>query len=469
MSMSTKENDELLPLSVTHDGSTDKENQIESYGTMISKTNSKYRELKISDILIFTLMCWNIYLTRKMMYPFTKEFSEFYNISINSFSFILSAFDLGGAATIILTVFPALHHIRIHLLFFLLMFTLAILYFLLSFCSIFITLFIVRLGMGFLSTTMVGQIRGILGVFTKEYQPENESNTHVSTQKDHKLTIRILLVESAWFTSSVGWIVVGVILNRLNVIYVFYFGCICAAMTACLCYFLPSFTTANALAMKSQSNLLTESDGVNTVQNILQIESLWKQYHLYFLNNASFFFGMAYAAFLATFGPYMQVTFHLNAEQLGFQTFFISSAELFALFTTNWASKYKSNIWLALFSSSMCVLTSLVFVIGLSMDIMNEIFVWILLFVMTVFIESTMLNMIVANLHMTPHGLESKSATLLQTTGRASNVIGVIIGAHIQVWYGFGILMRYILVAQFVALISYCAAGKQFKRRKINT
>eukprot|EP01084_Bolivina_argentea_P023742 44347_1 len=218
----TVQNDESAPLKVLVK---DNDNITDSYGS-ITPNSIKYRELRIFDMLIFAIMFWNGYLSRKMMFPFTKDFSEFYNISISSFSFILSAYDIGGATSIIMMLLPRFHHIRIHLFFFILTFILAGLYFIMSFGYIFISLFVIRMAMGFVCTFTQSEVRGVLSVFTKEHQPKTEHSNNNQTNKtrDNTLTFRVLLVESSWFTSSIGWVAIGVILNRLNVLYVWYFG-----------------------------------------------------------------------------------------------------------------------------------------------------------------------------------------------------------------------------------------------------
>ena len=346
------------------------ETNVESYGAV--KREMKNRDFNNWDVSIFTMIFWNVYVSRKMLYPFTKEFAAFYGFKITTFSFILSAFDIGGTASIFMALVPSMHHIRIDLIMFLFIFTLAALYFILSFCYIFIGLFLIRFAMGFISNTLVAEIRGIVSIFTKE-------SDHESTD-GNKLTFRILLTENSWFTSSIAWIIVGVILHRLNVIYVWYFACICAVFVSCLCYFLPSFTVSDILSMKSKS-----TDNLN-------ITGLFKQYHLYFLYFGSVFFSFGYASFLSTFGPFMQETFHLDAEQMGYQTLFISFAEFIAIITASYASKYKSNIFWVIFSAFMVVLIALIFVIGLRINIVNEIFIWIILFIYPMFIEFTFLN-----------------------------------------------------------------------------
>ena len=452
-------NEESLPLNA--DTKASDIDAVESYGAIVSKVENRYRELNNWDILIFTLIFWNLYLCRKLMYPFTQEFAQFYDIPVTSFSFILSAFEIGGASSIILTLFPSLHNIRIRLMIFLMIFTVGILYFILSFCYIFISLFILRMGMGFLGTTIVAQLRAIMSIFTKEGDDNQQTKNNKSTETETKLTFRVLACELSWFTSSVGWIIVGVILHRLNVLYVWYFGCICAVLTSLTCYFLPSLSVSHVLSMKSKLNMKENTDE-------LQKQSLLKQYHLYPFFFGSIVFGCGYSMFLATFGPWMQLKFNLNAEQLGFQTLFISFAELTALLTTSCASKYKTNMWLCIFATTMCVLSSMVFIIGLSFDIIDEIFVWILLFVLTMFVEYSFLNFIVANLTMTPHGLESKSSLLLQTLGRASSVVGVIMGLHIMDSYGFILVMECIFGCYLMALISFVFSHKMFQRHKSN-
>ena len=153
-------------------------------------------------------------------------------------------------------------------------------------------------------------------------------------------------------------------------------------------------------------------------------------------------------------------SFDLNAQNLGFQTLFISFV----------ASKYKTNIWLTIFSCLITALSSLIFVIGLTIFdyIVNEIFVWILLFVLTHFIEYTYLNMIVANLNMTPHGLESRSSQLIQSLGRFASIIGVIIGPHIMEWYEFSLVMQCIFIAQAVALILFSISHRLYNKKRDN-
>ena len=218
-----------------------------TYGSVDLPIKKAGRDVNNWDVVIFTFIFWNIYLSRKLLYPFSREFADFYAVPLPSFSFVLSAFDMGGSASVLLTLLPSLHHIHIRLLMFLLVVALCALYLLASFCYEVSLIFVVRMGMGFISNTLSGEIRGVLSVFTKKSNSEFESTTSAS---ESKLSRFILLAETSWFTSSAGWIVIGVILHRFNVNYVWYFGSLCALITAMLCYSLPRFTVSDILAKK---------------------------------------------------------------------------------------------------------------------------------------------------------------------------------------------------------------------------
>jgi len=454
-----------------------------TYGSVnVPMKRNAFRQLNNWDVLIFTFIFWNIYLSRKLLYPFTKEFSAFYGVPITSFSFVLSAFDIGGCLSVSLTLLPSFHHIRIRLLMFLLVFALSAFYVLAAFCFELSLLFVVRMGMGFISNTVSSEIRGVLSVFTKDSEPSTNHNASGCTETEHsdkasasenKLARFILLAETSWFTSSAGWVVIGVILHRFNVDYVWYFGAICAFMTAMQCYFLPRFTVSDILTKNRDSADLLDEETPGAVERetdstpsiLSHGETVWTQYHLYWFFLGQFLYIFGYSAFVATFGPFMQSAYGLNAEQLGFQTAFISVAEGVALIVCHFTAKYKTNLWRAIMSALITVTAAAIFAVALWAGEAPIVVVWIMLFVYTLWMEHCHLNCIVCILEMTPHGLESKSALLGQFVTSLSTIAGLIMGPHVVIWYNFEMLMRMLVVAQLSAVVMWGISRRIFNAK----
>lgn len=457
------------------DDDTDERTHLQAtYGSVNLPIKRSTRDLNNWDVLIFTFIFWNIYLSRKLLYPFSKEFADFYGVPITSFSFVLSAFDIGGSASVLLTLLPSLHHIHIRLLMFLLVIALSAFYLLAAFCYELTLIFVVRMGMGFISNTVSSEIRGVLSVFTKDSESttssgagataESEREHGQSSASENKLAMFILFAETSWFTSSAGWILIGVILQRLNVDYVWYFGSLCALITAMVCYFLPRFTVSDILNKKNSIDLLDEDSAQSTSSH--RNETVWTQYHLYWFFVGQFLYIFGYCAFVATFGPFMQSAYGLNAEQLGFQTVFISVAEGLALVVCSFTAKYKTNLWRAIMSAIITVTAATIFAIALWVGEVPIVAVWVMLFVYTLWMEHAHLNCIVCVLEMTPHGLESKSALLGQFSTSVASIAGLIIGPHVVVWYGFPMLMRMLVVAQLLAVIMWFVSRNIFNAKQ---
>jgi len=270
--------------------------------------------------------------------------------------------------------------------------------------------------------------------------------------------------------------VIGVILHRFNVLYVWDFGAICALITALCCYFLPRFTVSDILEQKKSADL-SDEDGLNlngngqsqTIDSVSSLSSnqkqrvtVWEQKHLYWFFLGQFLYIFGYCAFVATFGPFMQTAYGLNAEQLGFQTIFISVAEGIALVVASFTAKYKTNLWRAIMSAVITVSAATIFAIALWIGEVPIVVVWVMLFVYTLWMEHAHLNCIVCVLEMTPHGLESKSALLGQFVTSLASIAGLIMGPHIVIWSGFPMMMRVLVIAQLLAVLTWCVSRKIF-------
>jgi len=446
-----------------------------TYGSLRVSAKRAVRELSILDVIVFTVIFWNIYLGRKMLYPFCLEFAMFYKVPITSFSFVLSAFDVGGSLSVLLTLFPSTHRIRIRLLIFLLVIALAALYLIASFCFELSLIFVVRMGMGFISNTVSSEIRGILSVFSKDGESPNPKTPTAEQPKaaaaENKLALRILLAETSWFTSSAGWVVIGVILHRFDVDYVWYFGAICALFTSLSCYVLPRFSVSDVLAAKSSSNLLgmdgDGDDGDDDDDEERARETVWTQSHLHWFFVGQFLYIFGYCAFVATFGVFMQNAYGLNAQQLGFQTVFVAVAEATALVVASFTAKYRTNLWRAIASAVVTVAAATVFAIALWVEqTVPIVAVWVMVFVYTLWMEHAHLNCIVCVLEMTPRGLESKSALLGQASTSMASIAGLILGPHIIIWYGFSTMMKVLVVVQFAAIILWAVSRNIFNAKQ---
>ena len=427
----------------------------------IPHTKNVTRNLQIWDILIFTFIFMNSYLCRKLLYPFTKEFASFYNVPITSFSFVLSAFNIGGLASVLLTLLPSFHRIRIRLILFLLVAILSALYFVTSLCDQLSYILAIRMGMGFICKVISSEIRGILSVFTKGNEPhhletvdEEHQLNNAPKPKQNSLAKRILFVETSWFSSSAGWIVIGVILHRFDVHYVWYFGSLCALIAALTCSFLPGFSVSDILENKTNSENEQKSGR----------QSIWTQCHLFWFIVGQFTEYFGYCAFMATFGPFLQSTYGLNAEELGFQTVFIAVAEGMALVVAHFTAKCRSHFWWIILSALIMVTAAAVFGIALWMGQVPIVVVWIMLFVYALWNEHAHLNGIVVVLEMTPRGLESKGALLSGFAVSLGSITGAIAGPHAIEWYGYQVVLMGIAVVQSLAIILWSISWRVFRK-----
>lgn len=427
---------------------------VESYGSVI-KLPDNYRELNYCDLISFFIIFWNVYASRKLLYPFTTEFSDFYGLSLQSFSFILSSYDMGGFLSVIISCFPPFHNVRIYILLFFVMLFVVILYSLLAFSEIFITLFIIRFLIGFIFTITQAQVRGIISVFLK--------STNSKNPESGKLGSGLVFIESSWFFSTINWVIVGVVLNQFSVVYIWYLMSLYAIIGAMSSYFLPSTTISQVLTIKKYQSVANNS--VNVLDDSNDKNSLLKQYHLHFFFVGYMLFSIAFNAYLATFGAWITMEYRLNAQELGINTIVISCGECLAFILVGILQKYFKNIKILLFGVIGCISSMTTFMLLLKFNFFTQTIIWTLIFLFTLCSEISYLNLLIVNLYITPKGLETRSSLTTGVCSRLGAIIGVIGGPKIVKLYGFPYLIQIVGTFQLAAFILFCVSFWQFNKK----
>ena len=426
----------------------------ESYGAVI-KLPDNYRELNYCDLIVFFIIFWNIYASRKLLYPFTTEFSEFYGLSLQSFSYILSSYDIGGFLSIIISCFPPLHNVRIYILLFCIMISVVVLYTMLAFSDIFITLFIIRFLIGFIFTITQAQVRGAISTFLK--------STNSSKNPEGKLGSGLVFIESAWFFSTINWVLVGLVLNQFSVVYIWYLMGIYSMIGAMSSYFLPSSTISQVLAIKKYQSVANNS--INVLDDSNDNKSLLRQYHLHFFFIGYMIWSIAFNAYFATFGAWITMEFDLNPEQLGINTIVISCGECLAFIIVGILQKYFKNVTILLVGVIGCISIMTVFMLLLKFNFYTQTIIWTLIFGFTLCSEISYLNLLIVNLYITPKGLETRSSLTTGVCSRLGTVLGVIGGPKIVKLYGFSYLIQMIGSFQFAAFILFCISFWRFNKK----
>jgi len=445
---------------------------------------------------IYGLIFWNVHFSRKLLYPFTRQFAEFYGVSVTTFSLVLAAFGIGATISVLLTAVPSLLHIPIHITMFLLIVVLSGIYVSAGFISEmviseFMLIFVLRMGMGFISTTVSNEVCGLLSVLNLEPMANTlrTTDTESGIETDHEnediqqrsllrngsessSSRRVFWVETSRSLSTGGWVVVGVLLYRFNVDYVWYFGAICALVTALWSCCLPRSSVAKMLnAKKDTMNLNQQGDGGSDTQ---QTDTLWNQCHLYSFWMGHFFEFAGYSAWNATFGTYIQDTYNLNAEQLGFQMGFIVGAELLALALASYSPMNWTKVVQTLMSAEAATAVIGVFALLLWFINLPLVLTWSLLFVYALWMEHVHLNCILSLMEMTPRGVENQSALMAQSVVFIAEIAGVIGGPFFANRYGFPAMIAAVFCVQWMAVILWNVArnvfnAKQKAKRQPNT
>eukprot|EP01084_Bolivina_argentea_P184944 318960_1 len=227
----------------------------ETYGAILDLPVQipRFRKLTKCDILIFFIIFWNIYNSRKLLFPFTQEFSTFYDTSIQSFSYILASYDLGGLFTLFLTIF-SFNKIRINLMLFSLVISISILYIFISFSNTLITLFVTRMLIGFICTFLQAQIRATLSSFLKK-NDENIVSDNGTDIESNDMAKALIFCECGWWSSTISWVFVGIILNHSNVDSVWYYVACCALIASIFCFWLPKCNLSDVIVMRSHTQM----------------------------------------------------------------------------------------------------------------------------------------------------------------------------------------------------------------------
>ena len=80
-----------------------------------NNVSKNIKQLTNCDLTLFTFQQWNMYLSRTIVYPYAKVYAVYYKMSSTTFSFIMSAFDIGGCIAVLVTILPSFNRVPIHL------------------------------------------------------------------------------------------------------------------------------------------------------------------------------------------------------------------------------------------------------------------------------------------------------------------------------------------------------------------
>ena len=410
-----------------------------SYGTLQSKSTLT-RQLTKRDIWILFFVSWNIYSSRKIPFPFSSQLASIYGVSLETFSYLLAAYDFGGFCSIFMAPFPIFNRIQINWTLSILTSAIAAIYFILSFSNnLFVFFFITRMMVGFISTLLQAQIRSILGTFLKD-----------SRDKQIDFGSAVTATESGWWSSTISWVFVGIILHRLTVSYVWYYVACCALICGILCYSLPHCTIAQVLRMNASKQKIGKYEEELKDDDVVQ-------YHTYFCFLTIFCVAMAYNAYMSSFGAWMTQTFDLNPERLGVSTLVITASECTGFLSIALFQRYKvRNVNIAVCSNFCVLLMVICWLTVMRMNVYNEAIIWMIVFVYTVCFEMVYISTIVMNLELAPKGRESQIALFYGVMNRGGVVCGIVVGPRIVKWYGFLSLLMGILGMQCCACLCVC-------------
>lgn len=355
-------------------------------------------------------------------------------------------------------------------------------------------LIILRVISGLVCTISWSEVTGAIGAFT---------------DKGAERTTGIIITESSFTITTFFYVVIGVILNDLDVTWFWLIMGIMAVFGAFLAAFLPRISlyaatqdnmprqaamkriqSTGSLALvpttpgghqldieqlqEGEDEDTAEIDAFPTTEAALRspprspvqqqqeqfsltacLSAYGKVYHLMIHFLMLFAMSTQFSAFSVCFGEWLVVTYDLNAAQLGYFTIANTCGGVTALLISPLISKYKPNIFGIIIGCMGLALFT--FIISLLVWIKMNLYVLILIFFYLYWVSSQVmfLNIIVCNLDFSPRGYESTSSLLFQMMARAASFIGTVIGPNIVDWLSFPFLINVSCVLFLFASVMY--------------
>eukprot|EP00485_Elphidium_margaritaceum_P010037 CAMPEP_0202690424 /NCGR_PEP_ID=MMETSP1385-20130828/5405_1 /ASSEMBLY_ACC=CAM_ASM_000861 /TAXON_ID=933848 /ORGANISM="Elphidium margaritaceum" /LENGTH=527 /DNA_ID=CAMNT_0049345687 /DNA_START=49 /DNA_END=1629 /DNA_ORIENTATION=+ len=175
----------------------------------------------------FSLTYINVvnYNQRRALYPFATFFSSYYEMDAATFAWVISAFHLGGFLAIFIS--PYMMHFKFSWFLIAMLLILAASNVLMVFWNDFAGLIVLRIVSGLVCTITWSEVTGSIGAFTDQ---------------GAERTTGIIITESSFTLTTAFYVVIGVILNELDVTWFWLIMAAMAVFGALLAVLLPNIS-----------------------------------------------------------------------------------------------------------------------------------------------------------------------------------------------------------------------------------